>query len=303
VDGVDAPVQQTGRVRSGDVSLFYRLFGETRGQAHGQLDGRTPLVIAHGLSYFSYDWIEAASALAADRQVVAVDTRGFGDSDWSASGDYGVPTLARDLIAVLDQFGWKEAVLIGHSMSGRATSYCAAGNPGRIKGLALIDFSPENAPAGSRRVTAKVAAQPDVFESVDAAMRFFDVDPDSAAGKAKRARFEAYLKPVPGGQQLKRDLYFRNQFRRVLETGEKAKPGVDMWQTIGKIACPILSMRGTRSDMYAPEAVTKMRAANPRLSVVEVDAGHNIAGENLPGFLAALAPFLTSLEQRHDHPA
>lgn len=285
---MDASAHQTGRVSSGDVSLFYRSFG--------QAQGKTPLLIAHGLSYFSYDWIDAAAALSTDRQVVAMDTRGFGDSDWSASGDYSVPTLAGDIIAVIDHLGWKEAILIGHSMSGRATSCCGAEHPGRIKGLALVDFTPENAPAGARRVAEKVAGQPEVFASVDAAMRYFDVDPDSAAGKAKRHRYEAYLKQVPGGLQLKRDLYFRNQFKRVLETGEKAKLGVDMWQVMGKVACPVLSMRGTRSDMYAPEAVPKMQAANPRLKVVEVDAGHNIAGDNLAGFLAALSPFLKSLE-------
>jgi esterase len=214
-----------------------------------------------------------------------------------------VPTLARDIVAVLDHLGWKQAILIGHSMSGRATSLCAAENPARVKGLVLVDFTPENAPAGSRRVTEKVAAQPDVFESIEAAMRYFDVDPVSEAGRAKRERFVAYLRPVAGGFQLKRDLHFRNQFKRLLDTGERPKLGVDMWQVIGRIACPILSVRGARSDMYAAETAAKMKAANPRLSVVEVDAGHNIAGENLAGFLAAIGPFLKSLETRHERTA
>jgi pimeloyl-ACP methyl ester carboxylesterase len=65
-----------------------------------------------------------------------------------------------------------------------------------------------------------------------------------------------------------------------------------MWQLVGEVRCPILSIRGARSDMYAPETAQKMKAANPRLKVVEVDAGHNVAGENLQGFLAALRPFL-----------
>lgn len=281
---------ETGYVRSGDVQLFYRRFGRP---------AKTPLLMAHGLSYFSYDWIDAATALGADRCVAAVDTRGFGDSEWSASGDYSVPTLAGDILALLDHFEWKDAVLVGHSMSGRATTYCAAEHPERVRGLVLVDYVPENAPAGSQRVTNKVAAQPDVFESVEAAMRYFEVDPASDAGRAKRARFEAYLRSVPGGYQLKRDLFFRNQFRRLLETGERPKLGVDMWQALGRVACPILSIRGTRSDMYAAETVPKMQAANPRLRVVEVDAGHDIAGENLADFLAAIGPFLKMLEDRH----
>ena len=49
---------------------------------------------------------------------------------------------------------------------------------------------------------------------------------------------------IDGGFAIKRDLYFRNQFRHVLETGEKPELGVDMWATLAKVACPVLVMRG-----------------------------------------------------------
>lgn len=278
---------RTGRVRSGDVSLFYRAFGQP---------GKIPLLIAHGMSYFSYDWIPAAARLCADREVVAADTRGFGESDWSPTGDNSVPALSRDLIALVTHFGWKDVILIGHSMSGRSTSLAAAENPSRVKGLVLVDFIPDNAPGGARRVADKVSSQPDIFASIDEAMRYFDVDPESDAGRARRARFEAYLKPVDGGFRLKRDLHYRNQFRRQKETGEKAKLGVDMWEVIGRIRCPILSIRGIRSDMYLGDAMGKMAAANPNLGLVEVDAGHDVAGDNLDGFVRAVRPFLDTVD-------
>ena len=34
-----------------------------------------------------------------------------------------------------------------------------------------------------------------------------------------------------------------------------------MWEVLGEVQCPILSMRGSRSDMYAPETVAKIREA------------------------------------------
>ncbi len=279
---------RTGSCPAGDVTLAYRRFG---------VPGRTPVVIAHGLSYFSYDWIDVAGVLAADREVVAMDMRGFGDSTWSPARDYAVPTMAGDVVAVLDHLGWAAAVLVGHSMGGRNSAYCAAKHPGRAAGVVLVDYSPENAPQGAQRVTDAVAAQPDVFPSVDAAMRYFGVEPESPTGKAKRARFEAYCRPVPGGVQLKRDLHFRDQFRRVKETGERPKLGVDMWQVLGEIACPVLVMRGAQSDMFAPETAEKVKAANPRIRVVEVPGGHDIAGDNPDGFLAAIGPFLKQLER------
>ena len=267
-----AVAHETGRVRSGDVSIHYRKLGRP---------GATPALIVHGLSYFSWDWLEVAQALGAEREVVAMDMRGFGDSDWSASKDYSVPAMAQDIVHLLEHLGWKKALLIGHSMGGRSTTFVAAKEPACVESLVLVDYSPENAPAGTKRTTEIVGNTPDAFPSIEAAMQYF--------GKNDRARFEAYLKKSGDAYIVKRDTFFRDQFRRVLQTGERPKLGVDMWQLLGEVRCPILSLRGARSDMYAPETMEKMKAANPRMRVVEIPgAGHNIAGENPKGLVAAI---------------
>jgi esterase len=269
---------QSARVRSGDVQIHLRRLGKP---------GRTPLLIVHGLSYFSWDWLEVAQALGVEREVIAMDMRGFGDSDWSPAQDYRVSAMAQDILAVLDHAGWKRVLLVGHSMGGRSTTYVAAKHPERVAGLVLADYTPENAPAGTQRTTEIVGNTPDAFASIEAAMQYF--------GKSERARFEQYLKKTDKGWSVKRDPFFRDQFKRILEGGERPKLAVDMWQLIGEVRCPILSLRGARSDMYAPETARKMQAANPRLRVVEVDAGHNIAGENPQGFLGALKKWETDL--------
>ena len=77
---MSAADHRTGTVQSGDVSLFYRHFGA---------GGWVPMLIYHGANYYdSADWIGVADALSSDREVVAWDTRGFGNSGWSASKDY-----------------------------------------------------------------------------------------------------------------------------------------------------------------------------------------------------------------------
>src|SRR5436190_19373560 len=108
------PRFDSGRVHSGDVSIHFRRLGNK---------GETPILIVHGLSYFSYDWLGVAQALAAEREVIAMDMRGFGDSDWSPARDYSVPTMAQDIVNLLDHAGWKRAILMGHSMGGRSTTY------------------------------------------------------------------------------------------------------------------------------------------------------------------------------------
>ena len=54
--------------------------------------------------------------------------------------------------------------------------------------------------------------------------------------------------------------------------------------------------------MFAPETAERVKAANPRIRLVEVDGGHNVAGDNLAGFVAAVRPFLAQLEEKsHEH--
>ncbi len=259
-----ASAERTGRCKSGDVEIFYRLFGDA---------GATPLLILHGLSYFSYDWRHIAAALATDRQVAAVDMRGFGSSGWSAAGAYKVQDFRGDIVAVLDHLGWSRAVLMGHSMGGRNATYAAATVPDRVARLVLVDYSPTNAKAGSRRVTDTIVDMPARFASVDEAMAYFGAD----AGM--RARFEAYLKADGDGLAIRRDPYFKEMFRRMRDEGLRPDHGADMWDCLGRVACPILVLRGRRSDMFAPETADKVRACNRLIRLVEIDAGHNIGGE------------------------
>ena len=256
---------KTGRAPSGDIQIHFRRLGKP---------GKTPILIVHGLQYFSWDWLEVAQAFGAEREVLCMDMRGFGDSDWSAHKDYSVPSMAQDIVHVLDHAGWQRAVLFGHSMGGRSTTYAAAKHPGRVAGLALLDYTPENAQAGTKRTTEIVGNTPDSFPSLEAARLYL-------GPKKSPERYVHYLKNL----SVKRDPYFRDQFKRVLAGGERPKLGVDLWQLIGEVRCPLLSVRGKRSNMYAAEGVAKMKAANPKLEVVEVDAGHDLAGDN-PGALA-----------------
>jgi pimeloyl-ACP methyl ester carboxylesterase len=267
---------ETGRARSGDLSIHYRRLG-TR--------GKTPILIVHGLQYFSWDWLPVAQELGAGREVICMDMRGFGESDRSARKDYSVPSMARDIVAVLDHVDWQRVVLLGHSMGGRSTTYVAAKHSARIAGLALIDYTPENARAGTKRTTEIVGNTPDSFPSVEAARMYL-------GSRKSVERYSFYLASENGRFAVKRDPYFRDQFKQVLAGGERPKLGVDMWQTIGEVRCPILSVRGRRSDMYAAETVAKMKAANPRLEVVEVDAGHDIAGENPAALVEVLKKWI-----------
>lgn len=272
---------RTGTVPSDGLDIFYRAFGRP---------GKTPILIVHGLSYFSYDWIDAAGALGEAREVVAMDMRGFGNSSWSPKGAYKVQDFGRDIVAVLDRFGWRKAILMGHSMGGRNATYTASAHPDSFEKLVLVDWSPQVAKEGSARVTNTLVDMPKAFADVDAALRYFKLDPATASAK-QRARYQAYLMPGEGGLIPRRDLFFREQFRRVRDEGFKPDHGADFWDCLKKVSCPILALRGRRSDMFAAETGEKMKAANPRLELVEIDGGHDLAGDAPGALIAAVRKF------------
>ncbi len=276
------------RFSSGELRLAYRLVNGgrprlrgLRGQTPAPAPSAVPLVFLHGMLSFSYDWVPVASALG--RAAACLDLRGFGDSDWCA--DYSVPAMARDIAALLDHLQWKKAILVGHGLGARNALYFASRRPRRVAGLALVDYAPEYAAPGERRVAESIVAVPEVFASVDAAMAHFK------AAREARVRFAEYLQKVEGGFAVKRDTRFRDVYRKVLEGGPP-KTRVDLWKALARLRVPTLVVRGTRSELFAAETVEKVKAANPAVRVVEVNAGHNVAGENITALVAALRAFI-----------
>lgn len=292
---MSAVTESTGRASSDGLSLHYRAFSGAQVGTEG--GGKLPVLIVHGLSFFSWDWIPVARNLAADgRNVVAMDMRGFGDSDWSPGKDYSIPSNARDFIAVTDHLGWDKAVLLGHSMGGRHCTWCASVNPARIAALVSVDFAPAVNPEGSARVAKRTGSLPDSFASLDECIAWFEKDAGKTFNEAQRRRWAEFTRPAPGGGvMIKRDLHFRDGFRRILETGQRPPAEVDMWAALSAVQCPSLFVRGRRSDMFAAETVDKVLAANPRARVVELDTGHDVGGQDPDGLVREVQGFLASL--------
>ena len=256
---VTLPDHRTGTVESGDVTIFYRHFGAPRSDA----GGGTPMIVLHGQSYFSYDWIGIADELARDpdggREIVAMDMRGFGSSGWSPSHAYKVQDFAADVLAVADRQGWDRFIPRRPLEGGRNATYTAAAHPGRVEKLILIDYSPTNAKAGSDAGDEPSRSTcPHPSPAWTRALRYFGLDP-ATVDAGKRARFKAYLGTFDGNYTVSRDPYFRDVFRKARDEGVKPDHGADLWECLGRAACPILVLRGRQSDMFAPETAERVR--------------------------------------------
>lgn len=280
---------QTGTVRAGDVNLFYRLFGAP---------GATPVVIVHGANYYdSADWSEvgAALALAAERQVLCYDQRGFGRSDWSLDKDYSLDAAIADIDALVDHMGWPHIVIMGHSMGGRNAILFAARRAARAERAVIVDHCPgRGGPIVQDQQSVDNAQQ--VFASIEAAQKTMSRDTDAPPGSAARARLESFLQRVEGGFCLPRDPDFNNMVPGGATGWSPTIRVDDMWDELAAIQCPAMIVRGTRSNRYRQQDIDRVHAELPHFRWAEVDADHDIAGGAPGALIAAVKTFLAETD-------
>ncbi len=120
-------------------------------------EGAGPFVAGlHGLtSTRRYVLMGARTVERSGRTAVLYDARGHGASAPAANGDYSyaVTLGRRDLGAILDGAGARDAVLIGVSMGAHTAVRFALEHPDRVRGLLVVTpaYDPDAFPAGLER--------------------------------------------------------------------------------------------------------------------------------------------------------
>jgi pimeloyl-ACP methyl ester carboxylesterase len=107
-----------------------------RYDVHGS--GAPALVFVHGWSCDRSYWNHQTSHFAARHQVVAMDLAGHGASGVGRKS-WTMPAFGGDVVAVIEQLGLGEVVLVGHSMGGDVVVEAALRLLGRVTGLVWVD--------------------------------------------------------------------------------------------------------------------------------------------------------------------
>ena len=103
--------------------------------------GAPALVFLHYWGGSSRTWGRVIDALAFEFRTVAIDQRGWGQSEAPAKG-YALSDMASDAEAVIEALDLERYVLIGHSMGGKVSQLIASRRPRGLIGLALVAPSP-----------------------------------------------------------------------------------------------------------------------------------------------------------------
>jgi pimeloyl-ACP methyl ester carboxylesterase len=106
---------------------------------HAVLGGAgLPVLLVHGWMGSWYHWRHVMPLLAARHAVVAVDARGYGESDKPCTG-YDGRTIAADLRGIMETLGHHRYVVVGHDMGALPALLLAAESPERAIGLGYLD--------------------------------------------------------------------------------------------------------------------------------------------------------------------
>lgn len=107
----------------------------------------------HGGGQNRFSWKNTGQFLADEGyHVIALDSRGHGDSDRAPDADYAIETLQADVLHVLRAIG-RPVVLIGASMGGLTGILVAeSAGPDTVTGLVLVDVVPRYEKNGSARI-------------------------------------------------------------------------------------------------------------------------------------------------------
>ncbi|MBV8684197.1 MAG: alpha/beta fold hydrolase [Caulobacteraceae bacterium] len=116
----------------GGVKLYYEVHGS------GPV-----ILLTHGYSATSQMWVGQIRALSKEHTLVTWDMRGHGQSDYPEDpAAYSEAATVRDMAAILDAVGAREAVIGGLSLGGYMSLAFHLAHPERTRALLIIDTGP-----------------------------------------------------------------------------------------------------------------------------------------------------------------
>jgi pimeloyl-ACP methyl ester carboxylesterase len=152
-DTVEGPYARLGPPDA-PVKLYY--YEEGKGP---------PLLLIHGFGASTYTWRHVAPELAKNYRVIAVDLKGFGQSDKPFDGRYSVYDQAELLAQLIEDKDLRDLTLLGHSFGGGVALLLALEAnqrlDGRITRLVLLDSIayPQNIPVFFRLLDVPLVSQ------------------------------------------------------------------------------------------------------------------------------------------------
>jgi pimeloyl-ACP methyl ester carboxylesterase len=258
-------------------------------------DAHPPLLCLPGLTRNVRDFDEFAERYSPQFQVIALEFRGRGESDYDpVPARYNPLIYAGDVLQLLDRLQVPQAIFVGTSLGGLVTMAIATLAPQRIAAAILNDVGPQLEQIGLDRIQAYVGGD-ERFGSWEEAAEAIADRQAPAFPSYDRADWLAMAHRVcreeNGRIRFDYDVAIAEVFQSIAAT-----PEFDAWPLFEALAAkPLLVVRGAISALLGAQAFEKMRAVAPTARFVEIpDIGHAPMLDE-PEAVTAIDDFLASL--------
>lgn len=267
----------------------------------GEIEGAPRLgavLLAHGGGQTRHAWSGSASKLAAAGfEVVALDLRGHGESEWAQDGDYRIGRFAEDLVAVASDIR-APCALVGASLGGLAgLTVETVIAPGTFSSLTLVDITPRMEASGVAKIMGFMGENLEegfatLEDAADAIAAYMPHRPRPAdlSGLAKNMRVR------PDGRY---GWHWDPSFVSSVAQSRSERSLADFEAEAARLTIPVHLVRGRMSELVSQDAVDAFLATVPHAAFTDVaGAGHMVAGDRNDAFTAAVVSFLVSPESQ-----
>lgn len=282
----------------GGRSGFVRVAGRQVHYLEWGRAGAPPVVCLHGGGQTAYMYEELGAKLRDRFHVIAPDLPHHGDSA-------GIEEMSRQAVAAtigptIDEFGFDRVHLVGASLGGIVSITFAAAHPERVASIALIDIGHQLQDEGVEKIINFMKAH-ESFASLDeAAAAIGEYLPQRK--QVDPSRLTRNLRQRPDGRWEWKHAYGR-RLRAAEASGERVEADgrgggwrnlvAGMDDDARSLPCPVLVLRGERSDVLSDEGAVAIAELLPKsqLAVVK-NAGHLAAGDNPDSTVGIISAFL-----------
>ncbi|MBD2743919.1 alpha/beta fold hydrolase [Coleofasciculus sp. FACHB-1120] len=240
----------------------------------------TPVLLLHGFGTSIGHWRHNLAVLGQSHTVYALDMLGFGASR-KAQADYKIDLWVEQVYDFWRTFIQQPVVLVGNSIGSLVCLAVAAAHPEMVKGFVMMSLpdpsiEEEAIPTWLRPVVAAikgVVASPVILQNV-----FYLVRRPSFVRKWAAI---AYANPNAVTDELvdilagpAQDRGSAAAFGAILKAMTSAKFSPNVKTLLPNLNTPMLLIWGRQDKMIPLSVLARFRDINPKLHLVELDAGH-----------------------------
>ncbi|MCC6142163.1 MAG: alpha/beta hydrolase [Nitrospira sp.] len=235
-----------------------------------------PIIFVHGVVTTSNIFPKYLNAYSPDFRGIAVDLRGYGDSQKPESG-FTIQQFSKDLIALADKLDIEKPVWVGVSMGGMILQQLALDYPNRVRALVLVSTTDSAMVLDSDLPTI---GNPRDFREVSK-----NILVESFPQGTPSTLYQPLLDRIPSWNGT------------VLREALTSMAQANVHGRINKITAPTLIMVGAKDSVATPLIAQEIQAQIAGAQLVEFNTGHFMMAEDPERFQKVLGEFLQSLKK------